>query len=129
MATPFIVVILLIVLVCVTVAIIVGRFMHTNNGIDALDAEPIDASSAPTDGVPIPVPIVPAMPVLTGPLPPFIVNPTQPLSEIYYHEGLPPDAPPAGPDVPDVPGVPGVPPIQPDAPPPTGPLPMYHHNQ
>ena len=129
MGTPFIAIILLIVLVCVAVALIVGRFMHTNNGIDAPEAEPLDASSATTDGVPVPT--VPAVPGVTGPLPPFIVNPTQPLimnptqplSEIYYPEGPPPDAPNSAP------ASPAVPLLLPDALPATGSLPIYHHNQ
>ncbi len=116
MATTFIIIVCLIILICITLAVIVGIFMHVNSGLN--NGEPEPAGAMLDDNA--------QMHSITGPLPPFLLNPTQPLSEIYYHEeqNLIPQPEPlqAEPTEP-------MPPHMPQGPQPTGPLPIYHHNQ
>ncbi len=108
MATPFIIIVFLIIIVCVVLAVIVGIFMHTNSRLGGAETEQENIGTMPEEA---------QMQPITGPLPPFLLNPTQPLSEIYYHDEQIPLPEPL--------------PLQPDPShmPPTGPLPIYHNNQ
>jgi hypothetical protein len=129
MATTFIIIVSLIICVCIALAVIVGFFMHTNNGLNSGELEQagdVQANTTPID----------TTHTITGPLPPFMLNPTQPLSEIYYHDEqtstpaplTTPSQPLQPPNIPLPPGPQPTGPLPP-GPQPTGPLPIYHNNQ